>query len=557
MRFITSVYGDLYLPFLWTLLQSITIHHPGDFVTILYNNIAHHEIRILEYYFPDFSFLKNEIKIFEKEYSKRIPLKLRYWTEACTFYPNELLCFLDCDTLIYSNISKYFNNSFDVIYTWKEHIYPINTGVILLNSKKNTCLFMKKWLKYTERIIDNYKYFKKDLKTYGASDQCALQEIIKIKDYYKTVQRKIEGETFKFKGVLCTFLNETECKSITKNTHILHYKGGWHKIFLEEGSFTKKRPIETCKKMFNYWVKNYKKIVEISLKFFVFESSKKYLEQYSKNLSKLEESWILNYEMLMKYFLIQSLGIDLVILSVSFNRHPAIILMTFLSKIRNIRIISIEKRKYTDAGDIEKNLANYENINFLYGNFNHLIPKIVAKNQNKKISIVFDGHKGVNPIKIYKNVISKYHNVIAGFFDGMRKSTEFMKNPSRKLMEDSFSRIIFSDNLDYINIFRDFNILNLSSAKHLRDTGDPYIKRNSRTENYDPTMAVVLPLERERIIYQKKNIVYFKDFFLSKFSMILDRILGNDIYFFLNKLNKSIKFFIKKKTLNERFMSLN
>ncbi|MCK4325489.1 hypothetical protein KAW55_01895, partial [bacterium] len=238
MRFITAIYADNYLPMLWAHLQSIAHYHPKDPVSIFYEDISEYEIRILQESFPDYKFIRGPNLIPRGHLMEKIPLKIRYWSMACDVYPDEVLCLLDCDTALCSNISSFIDRSFDVLYTWKDERFPLNTGVVIVESKSQVCKFMKCWLKRIEEIIANPADFERAKELNGAADQHALSEILNAQNYDGFIEKKIEREAVKFKGVACKYLNETNSVPITEDTHIIHYKAGWHPIILENAPFT-------------------------------------------------------------------------------------------------------------------------------------------------------------------------------------------------------------------------------------------------------------------------------------------------------------------------------
>lgn len=527
--FITVVYGDKYLPMLWVHLQSIARSHPGIHVSIVYDDISKHEVKILQATFPNYKFIQEPTVVKERDIMKRIPLKLRYWSKACDAYPDEVLCLLDCDTIVRSSFSHFIDKDFDVLYTWKNERFPLNTGVVIVHSKNNTRKFMKKWLKLTEKIIANTVDLQTAIEMNGAADQHALFEILSTKDYDGVIERNIEGETVKFKGVNCKYLNETNCVPITEDTNIIHYKAGWHPILLENAPFTKNRPQEACKEMFDYWQRLYQEAIANSVRVFTLASALKYKERFACIMDGYEERGILHSEMLAVCSVIQNLDIDMVIESGRYRGQSTEILAKYFSD-TNTKIVSIERNKDENAKYVENKLKNYSNLKLMYGDANDVIPKILAKHQGERVSILFDGPKGEEAIKIFKEVICD-SEVIAGFFHDMRKPTEGMLNPHRKIMENSFDRIFFTDDNEYVTSFRYLDQDCLPKNNIVTDDSwRPWMKGNNKIGSYGPTLAVVLPVQKERLMNINNGTITHGIFkfvdFLKHIKSILRKILG-------------------------------
>lgn len=530
MRFITTIYGDNYLPMLWVHLQSIAYHHPDTPVSIFYEDISKNEIRILQSSFPNYKFIRGPALIKERDVMKIIPLKLRYWSIACDAYPDEVVYLLDCDTIACSNISHFIDEDFDVVYTWKNEQFPLNTGVIILKSKSNVRKFMKHWLNRTEEIIANPVDFKKAIEVNGAADQQALFEILATKDYDGFVERNIEGEMVKFKGIACKYLNEINCVPITEDTHIIHYKAGWHPILLENASFTKNRPQEACKEMFDYWQRLYRGAVTNSVRQFALTSGLRHKESFVCIMDEYEERGILHSEMLAVCSMIQDLDVDVVIESGRYRGQSTEILAKYFSD-TNTKIVSIERNKDENAKYAENKLKKYSNLKLIYGDANDAISKILAKHRGERVAILFDGPKGEEAIRIFKKVICDFPEVIAGFFHDMRKPIEKMPNLGRTIMENSFDRVFFTDDNEYIASFGHLDQACFPKDNTITEhSWSPWMKGNNKIGSYGPTLAVVLPVPKERLMkINDATITNEFDVILKSTKHVLKKILGKRI----------------------------
>ncbi len=250
--FVTTVYGIKYLAFLRPHLYTVSRCHPGASELVLWQDIPDSEIRLLASAFPHCVFLPVEEQIAGHP-DQAIGRKLVAWKQACRLYPDNQLCFIDCDTLVVRSIDKFASSEVDVLFTWKDERQPVNTGVIIVNSGRGVTPFFEQWAGETERIVSDPNALAKALGASGSGDQHAFRRIVGFANYDGLFTRNVGGRDLTFKGVHCSLLNETNCVPITEETHMIHYKGGWHAILLEGRPFSTKRPEGECRCMYDYW----------------------------------------------------------------------------------------------------------------------------------------------------------------------------------------------------------------------------------------------------------------------------------------------------------------
>ena len=95
-----------------------------------------------------------------------------------------------------------------------------------------------------------FKQANDDALHYGSADQMAIYKILGFHKQQKYYRVKIKNTPIYFKKVTCSILNETRSTTITPNTHMIHYKGGWQTILIDGGYFTKNRPRIQSKEMY-------------------------------------------------------------------------------------------------------------------------------------------------------------------------------------------------------------------------------------------------------------------------------------------------------------------
>jgi hypothetical protein len=481
---------------LWVHLGSITQYHPNIPISVIYQDIADYEIKLLESVFPNVKLIQAAYSIEEEDIMKKIPLKLRHWLGACEKYPDETLYLLDCDTVICSDICNFTDGDYDVLYTWKNEIFALNTGVIILKNKNKVRKFMKHWLELTENIIGNPTDFQNAIKVNGGISQHALSQILKTKNHNGIIERNVAGERIRFKGVECKYLNETNCVPIAEETGIIHYKGGWHPILLEGKNFSKNRPEKDCKEMFEYWQQLYKKISSNSVKQFVSTSCLRHKEHLKYILDSPGKLSMLNSIMLTVYSVVRDLDIDVVIEIIG-RKEQYIEILSEYFKNTPFKTISIK--------------INYEKKR----NANNLIRKIVSKHRKSKVALLFYGEEIKKEIKICKRVLSNFPGVTVSFFLNIRKTKKDIPYSNRSIIEKSFDRVFF-------------------------------------TNNKKTTLAVVLPVSKERLPKIKRDIVSKNSTIHGKIlrciRLILKRILGKKISHMISRaIKKTVTAFSYKR----------
>jgi len=348
MRFVTSVYGEKYVAMLLVHLKSIQDSHPGVPVSVYYDDISDTELKLLQASFKEFDFVRSPIPIHEADPKKRIPLKLKSWSTACQQLNDEVLCFVDCDTAVRLPIEHFIDDSFDVLYTWKDEKFPLNTGVVILKNSLQAKVFLKQWLSLTEDIIHDPIRLENAIKENGAADQQALYEMLNSNEFASVIEATIQDVPIRFKGVPCKYLNETNSVPITEDTHIIHYKAGWQPILLEGAPFTKNRGMRECKPMYDLWHQVYRKAGKRAVEAFVLDSCEKFKSKFENSIGIYEERGILHSEMLAVCSVIENLGVDIVLESGRCRGQSTEVLAKYFLSTK-IKIVSVEFVKDENA----------------------------------------------------------------------------------------------------------------------------------------------------------------------------------------------------------------
>lgn len=266
IRFVIAAYGNRYVGLLLTCLYSITQSNPNAQATILWKQISAEKISLIQRAFPTYEFVEST-HIFETGTTTvRIAQKTYLWQSGALRYPNERRIFIDVDTLVLKDIGHFFEeHSFDIGFTRKEDLYPLNTGVLLVQGKAGT-LFFDEWVERTEQILaDPVRTFQATSRKflYGGADQMALYQFISYTpektDFSGTTT---QGVSIRFRAFPCAVLNFVHSSPITPDMHIIHYKSGLQKILIDGTGFTGKRTKEDSWDMYIHYLRNYRNAVD-------------------------------------------------------------------------------------------------------------------------------------------------------------------------------------------------------------------------------------------------------------------------------------------------------
>ena len=253
MLFVTVVYGRDYIHFLLPFLYSVHKQYPEISGMILWNELPERDIALLQAAFPSYHFINTNQNI-PLNQDQRISSKLFLWEQALLLCPEgETICFLDCDTIIHKRFDHFLRQQFDVIYTWKKEHFALNTGVIIMKNTLSTQQFMHAWTQKVQHIINDTELLQEACSKNGAADQHALHILLSTNQFDKPIKILFGKRKLIFKGVLCTFLNETRSVELTDKTHIIHYKSGWHEILLHNKKFTQNRPKKESAPLLTFW----------------------------------------------------------------------------------------------------------------------------------------------------------------------------------------------------------------------------------------------------------------------------------------------------------------
>jgi len=486
--FVTTIYGSRHLPFLAPHLLSVLNSNPGKKEIVLWDDLPSDQINLIQQCFPLVSFIHMQERI-QGTIDQKISRKLNYWLQACKLFPDTKIVFIDTDTLVLKSIENLISGSYDFLFTWKDEVYPINTGVIAVRNGKRVLPIITEWVTRIEKIISNQQDLNLALVRSGAADQHALREIIGYINYDRPFIRQINGEEYLFRGVNCQLLNETNCSVISEDTHVIHYKGGWHPLILEKKGYSVNRPKERCQEMHLKWLDMTEQVEKLLCETLVINSVKEGYEKFKAILPSYEERGILNSEMLAVCAISEALKVDIIIESGRCRGQSTLVLAKYFSG-SQVKIISIELERDNNADFAEIRLEGFENTQLLYGNSLDLIPEICRNCSDQKIALLIDGPKGKIAIDLITDIFKANDNVPVAFLHDTRKGSD-----ARRITEQLFLRRYYTDYEKYIENFSnlDDSCLPQSGSPITTHTWRPYHKGEDLIESYGPTLAILFP----------------------------------------------------------------
>jgi hypothetical protein len=489
--FVTAIYGEAYAPFLLPHLHSIRGLYPRARGIVMWRDLPRREVGLLERGFPSWRFVEAAGGM-DGDLHQRIPRKLHAWRAAAEMEPARPMAFLDCDTLVVRRLDEFFAGSWDIVYTWKDELFPVNTGVMLASTGAAAATLFGAMAQRVERIVRDPGLMETALGSSGAADQHALREIVGFCNYdrftVKTVAGAGGGRELVFRGVPCRWLNETNCRPIGEDVCIVHYKTGWHPILLEGRAWTANRPQERCREMFEHWGRTRREADRELARSLTLAGATAARDRFTPLAESYEERGILSSEMLAVCGVCESLGVDLIVESGRARGQSTWMLARYFQGMPS-RIVSIELERDADAQFAEQRLGAFPNVELRYGDSMKLLPEVLAAAPDRRIAVLLDGPKGKPAIGLLNRAFEQ-PGVVCGFIHDMRRGT-----PQRELLDASDGRLFFTDDGAYVEEFGglDRSCLPRPGQAITIHTWRPGMKGEDAIQSYGPTLLVMLP----------------------------------------------------------------
>jgi hypothetical protein len=361
----------------------------------------------------------------------------------------------------------------------------------------------------TEELLRDEARLSKAVEENGAGDQHALFNLLGLSNGQLPPAglwaREFDFGTLLFYGACCDEINQTKSVPVNSASRILHYKGGWRSILLEEGPYTDNRPCRDSLEMHLLWEITYRDYNTRMLKQQMLASVTGAKEKYDFSHEPLERRGIPHSEMLCIIALCDTLGIDIVVESGLACGQSTYMLVQYLDPLR-VTVHSIEYVRDDDADYAEKRLLPFSNLQLHYGDSNELMPELLARCRGHKVALLIDGPKGRAAFELLSRCLADSDDIVVAFIHDLRKLDWGKPTEQRYLIHQYFDRLFFTDDQDYVELTRD---LDANCAAEPSETGwdtwHPYHKGLQYVESYGPTLAVIMPTDRDRVRAQHRR----------------------------------------------------
>lgn len=262
MKIISAVFGERYIGMLLTLLHSINTNNPNIDCLIYYQDLPLKFINSLTCAFPRISFIKTNFN-FSSDRLQRISSKTLMWEYAIhNQKENDILIFVDVDTLIVQKLRLDLDYADDILFTTKEEQYPINTGVIVVKVKDKTKKIFTEWRIETQAILLDALLSREANSAshpYGAADQMSIFKLISYNKEQRIYNLTRNGEIIRFRSIPCSIFNETNSRPVTSEIQIIHYKAGWQRVLIDGFVFNENnRPRNDSMEMYQLYLQYFK-----------------------------------------------------------------------------------------------------------------------------------------------------------------------------------------------------------------------------------------------------------------------------------------------------------
>lgn len=110
--------------------------------------------------------------------------KLDLWCRIITEAPlGDRICLIDSDTFLVNGMDGVWELDFDLAYTVRDYIIPINAGVLFVRVTPRTRAFMQRWRRENAEMYADVAYHMQWKEKYGGMTQASLGRILEDGDH--------------------------------------------------------------------------------------------------------------------------------------------------------------------------------------------------------------------------------------------------------------------------------------------------------------------------------------------------------------------------------------
>ena len=509
----SCIYGHKHIPLVYSFIYSALEVCPKVKIIIGYSDFSKFELNLLQIAFPAVDFVELSSSTTQlNSHASRASMKIRMWNELYIGYLSvgKFGAFLDIDTVLLKHPFEELSHVGQLFLTRKRGKWPLNTGVVFARKCNEVLQVFSEWEKVTISILGSSKINREAELLGGGADQYALIKILGISESIRdeSISSLISdrfGVHVEF--VPCAIYNQTESMPLDKNIKIVHYKAGWHKILLQNAPYTKNRPKNSSSEMHALWQATYFKANRILYENLNIEAwyDKKLVQTVAS--INYEFRGIYNSELVLITSLFKSLGISKILESGRARGHSTYVISKVLHEDAEFYMASVDFTRDQDNLFAEERLKDTASIDLLYGDSNIILSKIALSERigiADDYGVVLDGPKGLNAIYLSIKLIRSNHPPKIIFIHDMRKLEKGKWSFHRYICSVIFDRVFFSDEFPVTPeiLATDKSVFEFIEPDQLTAI-QPFQKANFYTGSYGPTLAIIIPSQRDTHILKR------------------------------------------------------
>ena len=504
---LSCVYGSNHVPFVHTFLYSVTNTSPESQVFIGYSDFPEIERKLLELAYPKVNFVRLSLgdvptSSHASQASKKTKLWLQLFENQVSIGDNAL--FMDIDTVMMDSPFKSMGEIQDLALTRKLGRWPLNTGVIFVKKSLATLDFFRNWNESTQKILGSRSLNRESELSAGGADQFSILQILDIEESIKDSEIHksfVPRFNLNVNFLSCDVFNQTESVPLNEGIKIVHFKAGWHEILLTNSKFTRNRPASTSRELHNLWQGLYSRS-----KSHLYKSiyDKAWQDDETVNAIKsipYEARGIYNSELALICSMMKILGLNVVLESGRARGHSTYALSLIFKNDLKAKVISADFEKNSDTEFSEKRLNSFQNTILAYGHANSLFNDLIVTEipKSRDYVVLLDGPKSLNALYLTARLIRNKRPPVLVFIHDMRRY-ESGDKPSfhRFLCQTLFDRVFFSDDFPISPnlVSCDETVFSQQSDSRYKRS-EPFMKNLLPTGSYGPTLAAILPTQRD------------------------------------------------------------
>lgn len=535
---LSCVFGDKHAPLVYTFIYSALETCPDYKIIIGYSDFPKFELHLLQIAFPEVLFVELVSTTSSLgTHASRASMKVKLWNQLFRNHlsDGDFGAFLDIDTVLLKSPFDGLSDVGQLFLTSKGGKWPLNTGVLFVRKCKATGRVFLEWEKETILILSSPKNNRDAELVSGGADQHALLKVLEISN-----EIRVEGnsdftnENLKIRVgfVPCRIYNQTESVPLNKDIKVVHYKAGWHRILLQGAPYSKNRPENSSLEMHELWQATYFKSNMLLYKNLNLKAWNDKALVKDVSATDYEFRGIYNSELVLITSLFKSLNIHKILESGRARGHSTYVIAQILQSNEKFRLISIDFNRDQASLYAEERLKAINSVELLYGDSNSLLGKIsrsVRIEDGEDYGVVLDGPKGLNAIFLTIKLMRSKRPPKIIFVHDMRKFEKSKPSFHRYICSAIFDRVFFSD--DFIMtpevLATDRSVFNLTEPGEQYPIR-PYHKGYFNTGSYGPTLAIIIPSQRDANILARflkipfnRMVFFFKQLLLFQLSSLI------------------------------------